>query len=454
VGTHVSNYNTDSENKRIAEKFIVRIYSSQPVVVERETAQSPSSTSTTSSSSTLSYVPSSLSSSSSSFPSSYSLSASASVPSFIPSSSYVPSSSFAPSSSSYHNTLHSPPSLTPSATHSAHPTHSTNTTHTPPSVSSLSLLRFIQSALLPSKFENHCFQKSLKTKKLLTWNITNNQFQADNKSQIISFNNKQISPKITEINRYSGLIDLSEDVLEIELISNIENDLKRRKYSANKIIYKEKSGIVDLTSDCSSNIAKVIEIISFQETENILILVAVNKSLNNTKLKIELETCNYNVTCPFAEKKVDFSFSNLPSNNFPSDVESREKRNLYNGKKKKNDTYDLDFILFPRSNRIIGIFVSAPLGQIMSSVRTEFERTVNDPLNQRGMEMGSSSSVKILSTKLWYIDSIGNNNNNSNNSYDSNKNNDINNDIDNHYPEKDFIKSGMPYHFAICSISE
>jgi hypothetical protein len=430
----VSNHSTDSESKRIAEKFIIRIYSSQPVVVEREATQSPYFTSTSTSSS-----------------------------------SFVPSSSFAPSSPYYGYSPLNPPSQTPSTTHPTHPTqpthpthtahttyfthpthptYFTHTTHNPPSISSLSLLRFVQSALSPLKFQSHCSLKSLKTKKLLIFNMTNNQFQADNKNQKISFNNNQISPIITDINRYSGLIDLSEDGIENELISNAENNSKKRKFSTNNIIYQEKSGIVDLTSDCSSNVPKNLEIISFLETEYILILVAVNKSSNNTKIEIEIETCNYNVTCPFAEKNSDFSVPNFPSN-FHSDIESRENKNLYNDKKKKSDEYNLDFILFPNSNRIIGIFVSAPLGQIMSSVRTDSERTVNDPQRHRGIEMGSSSIVKILSTKVLYIDNIDINR--YNNTDDNSNNNDINN---NKYPEKDFLQSGMPYHFAICSISE
>ena len=163
-------------------------------------------------------------------------------------------------------------------------------------------------------------------KKLLIWNTKNNQFEAINKNQtIISFNNKQISPRITE-KQSLGLIDLSEDFNNNNYsLSNIENDTKRRKYFPNNNFDSEKSGIVDLTSEYYDNTPNIFELITFQETENILFLVAINKSSNTIKIEIEIETCNYNMTCPFATKKMDFfSQQNFPTV-LPPERNSREK---------------------------------------------------------------------------------------------------------------------------------
>ena len=105
-----------------------------------------------------------------------------------------------------------------------------------------------------------------------------------------------------------------------------------------------------------------------------------------------VQTCNYNMTCPFAFKKAR-SISKLnPSDNMPQ--LSKEE---YEKEKKKCDFYTINSYLPPKSYRLLGIFVSSPLGQNMN--------TPNVPIfgPQREIQ-NNSSSIRVSSFGLDCID--------------------------------------------------
>ena len=135
------------------------------------------------------------------------------------------------------------------------------------------------------------------------------------------------------------------------------------------------------------------------EFENITILSLINKSSLNVNISIMIEICNYHVTSPFAEKESnldnnypnrrsvyttsivpDVNNNNNKNNNNNNNDNNNNNNNNYNNNNnnnnnnynhKKSDKYFFKFSQQTHTMRIVGIFISSPLGQVLDNINDE-----------------------------------------------------------------------------------
>ena len=428
---------------------------------------SSSSSSSASSSSTFSTFSSSSSSSSSNRESSLSTQSApntSSSPSFQSASKY----SYPTSSTSLPDTHYDSHNHTHSHSRIASPTPTPTPTSSPTvniiNIPSLSLIKCIQSCLSNSKSNDSPSNRTLVKSTLLYWNLENNNCHFENKKQNLSYNNVQIYPNIADqkiVTLEDEVIDLCSDsptksrASHTNRVSNSNSGSNSNSSSnscsnsdrnrngkgnenENKVDYRP-SPFFDLSSSsssypssssyCSSTAypppsrINPFEISSLQQSENILFLVASNKSSTCLDVEIILATANYNNTCPFSRKicrnnhqniQVPLPYIPLPipiplPPPHPNAASSSAFMAPLNIKKKPCDEYSVMFRLPPHSNRLVGIFISVPLGQAMSPLNSDFLNAVTGEeqiqgqgqwqgLRQDGLDGGRSSRIRILST--------------------------------------------------------
>ena len=486
------------KKEKEAEIFVVRSTSSYRVKVEKAVSSSFASPRSCPFSSNSSSSYSSLSSSSSSFASSSfstSRDQQSSIPSQTASNT-ASSSSF--QGASKYNPYHSNPTSsrslpdtntntnTHSHSHSHSHSHTASPTPTPtptpsPTVNivnipSLALIKCIQSCLSSSKSNNSPSNRTLVKSTLLNWNLDNNNCYFENKKQNLTYNNVQIYPIIADKNviiledevidlcsdsptksraSHTNRLSISNNSSSSNSNSNSDSD-RNRNGKGNEDGYKvdcRPSVFLDLSSSSSSfpssssssfpssssaypppSRINPFDIFSLQQSENILFLVACNKSSTCLDVDIILATANYNNTCPFARKKYRNNHQNIqvppPSIPAPAPIAisipsphpttaSSSFMAPLNVKKKPCDEYSVMFRLPPHSNRLVGIFISVPLGQSMSPLNSDYLNAVTaeeqrqgqgqwQGQRQDGLEGGRSSHIRILSMHCTDTDRTAN----------------------------------------------
>ena len=460
------------KKEKEVEVFVVRSISSHRVKVERAVSSTfarprccPFSSSIPLSSSSSSYFPTSHRSSTPT-PTATATATATAVPTTI----RTGSTSF--QSASNYNPHHTIPTSSRPYSHSDTPTPTPTPTLTPTpttsgvNIPSLALVKCIQSCLSNSKSDDSPSNRTLSKSTLLYWNVENNNCHFENKKQKLAYNNVQIYPKImiSDENVYivkKEIIDLCSDASAgvgtkhsnscIDYgsshrdISRNQNgnkfndyepvflDLSSSSSSSHSTSYPTSSSSSSSSTSSSSftnrpsSKISPFEIMSLQQSENILLLVASNKSPMCLDINITLATANYNYTCPFSKKvyqniSQDMQATLSPPIPQPISVPvpappTTTSSSTFNAplkiKKKPCDEYTVMFRLPPCSSRLIGIFIAVPLGQSMSPLNSDYLNDVTAEgqgqgqgwgQGQEGSEGGRSSRIRILSAHCMDAD--------------------------------------------------
>ena len=452
------------KKEKEAEVFTVRSISSHSVKVERAVSSAfarprycPFSSSSTSSST---------SSSSSSFPSSHrsstptATSTATATATAVTTTRNTGSTSF--KSASNYNPHHTFPNSSKSNSHSDTPT-PTSTLTSSVNIPSLALVKCIQSCLSNSKSDDSPSNRSLSKSTLLYWNVENNNCHFENKKQKLAFNNVQIYPKMMirdkNVNIVKNkIIDLCSDASSGVGSKHSNSNRDSNRNQNGNIFIDYKPVFLDLSSSSSSyptsypsssssssssasssssftnrSSSKInpFEVMSLQQSENILLLVASNKSPMCLDINIILATANYNFTCPFSKeiyRNISQDMQATQPHPIPAPAPvpvppTTTSFSTFNApfkiKKKPCDEYTVMFRLPPCSNRLIGIFIAVPLGQSMSPLNSDYLNDVTaegqgqgqgwgQGQGQEGAEGGRSSRIRILSTHCMDADRTAN----------------------------------------------
>jgi hypothetical protein len=328
TGTHINP--REIENKQKSQKFVLRVYSGGPVIVETH----PSFGS-----------PCSISSSSTIF-------ASSTSSSFSSSSSYNQNNNsinIKKDNNNNSNNNISSSSMIPIATQALLKALHPNTSE---------YLTGLNKQILFSHLIN---KKTIKHEKHVDNNI--NKYGENKIMKVFpDLKHKGLTP-LVDPSRVGGgtggVIDISGDSpLHGDDQDSISNDLSGIKGSIYSGMNEEVNFVNDKGLYCNDpkwNVKDVVEIQSYEGKDDFIVLSAINKSKLTIKCSVIFQSRNYNLTSFFA----------LKNKNIVQTFNNQKPQKFKNEKIKPSDIYEFNFILLPTSYRVFGIFISAPLGMYL-----------------------------------------------------------------------------------------